>query len=439
MNILPLIVACGYQPGLWPVSRRMLPARFQAVNDRQTTFQQACHVADCLRQPSGADNLAMIACNRQHVQLVKDQARTAGCTTAGILCVPGENSSAAATALTALFEHETGRNPAILAINDTCLCDPDKLNQLIQEYLEEVESGTVVQFTPSPSRPENGFCTKEDTGIVIGLAGCLARVLRSNTNSLASACCSAFDKGEWSGDIFYPATEIDVLEGLSINDLFNSLIGVDIKYGQTFESRCTDNWNSIHAVEQGNGNMVISGDVVTVECEDTLIRSESRLVATVGVSELAILESADSVLVAGLDKAHLVGKLCSELEAQSRPELVSHNSETRPWGSFSRLYRGQGFQVKTLVVTPGSRLSLQAHRHRSEHWTVVRGSATVTVDTDTFVLKKDKSTYIPLGAMHRLANTGHDVLEIIEVQLGKYLGEDDIIRYEDDYDRPETI
>ena len=185
--------------------------------------------------------------------------------------------------------------------------------------------------------------------------------------------------------------------------------------------------------------MAISGDVVTVECEDTLIRSESRLVATVGVSELAILESADSVLVAGLDKAHLVGKLCKELEAQSRPELVSHNSEARPWGSFRSLYRGQGFQVKTLVVTPGSRLSLQAHGHRSEHWTVVRGSATVTVDTDTFVLKKDKSTYIPLGAMHRLANTGHDVLEIIEVQLGEYLGEDDIIRYEDDYDRPETI
>ena len=381
----------------------------------------------------------MIACNRQHVQLVKDQSRTTGCSTAGILCVPGENSSAAATALAALFEQQTGRNPAILAFNDTCLYDPDKLNQLILECIEEVEAGTVVQFTPSSIQPENGFCTKEDTGIVFGLAGCLAKALRSNTNSLASACCTAFDKGEWSGDIFYPAPEIDALEGLSINELFNSLVGVDIKYGQTFKSRCTDNWKSIYAVEQGNGNMAISGDVVTVECEDTLIRSESRLVATVGVSELAILESADSVLVAGLDKAHLVGELCKELEAQSRPELVSHNSEARPWGSFRSLYRGQGFQVKTLVVTPGSRLSLQAHRHRSEHWTVVRGSATVTVDTDTFVLKKDKSTYIPLGAMHRLANTGHDVLEIIEVQLGEYLGEDDIIRYEDDYDRPETI
>ncbi len=198
-------------------------------------------------------------------------------------------------------------------------------------------------------------------------------------------------------------------------------------------------WQAIHevSVKDDAGN-VIDGDVLTDGCTNSIISSQSRLVAAVGVDHLAIIETKDAVLVAHQSQSQDVKNIVDLLKGAEREETSLHRQVFRPWGSYDSLENADGFQVKRLIVNPGAVLSLQLHHHRAEHWVVVRGTATITLDDDEFDLAVNESTYIPIGARHRIANRTDEPVHIIEVQCGDYLGEDDIVRFEDNYGREGT-
>ena len=195
-------------------------------------------------------------------------------------------------------------------------------------------------------------------------------------------------------------------------------------------------WSALlrHGERDGAGN-VVRGDVYAQSTEDSLLVSQHRLVAAVGVRDAVVVETADAVLVAHKDSVQDVKEMVGRLRSDGRPEAEAHRRVHRPWGSYEVVDSGPGFQVKRLTVNPGAALSLQMHRHRAEHWVVVVGTAKVTRGDEVFSLSKDESTYVPKGARHRLENPGKTPLEVIEVQTGAYLGEDDIVRFQDDYGR----
>jgi mannose-1-phosphate guanylyltransferase/mannose-6-phosphate isomerase len=194
-------------------------------------------------------------------------------------------------------------------------------------------------------------------------------------------------------------------------------------------------WDVGTSDNQGN---VLVGDVLAHATQNSYLRSESRLVATTGVDNIVVVETADAVLVASRDQVQGVKEIVSALKAAKRSEATVHQRVYRPWGSYESLVESEGFQVKRIIVQPGHKLSLQKHFHRAEHWIVVRGTAEVTRGDEVFTLSEDQSTYIPLGTVHRLVNPGQIPLELIEVQSGSYLGEDDIVRFEDVYGRQQS-
>jgi mannose-1-phosphate guanylyltransferase/mannose-6-phosphate isomerase len=191
-------------------------------------------------------------------------------------------------------------------------------------------------------------------------------------------------------------------------------------------------WNVCPHDEAGN---VVQGDVVALDTHNALLVAQHRCLATVGIDDVIVVETADAVLVAGRDKAQDVKQIVSQLKASDREECKVHRQVYRPWGSFEGIDAGPRFQVKRLSVKPGAQLSLQLHHHRAEHWVVVKGTARVTCGDNVFNLHENESTYIPIGEKHRLENPGNIPLEVIEIQSGSYLGEDDIVRFEDVYDR----
>jgi mannose-1-phosphate guanylyltransferase/mannose-6-phosphate isomerase len=205
-----------------------------------------------------------------------------------------------------------------------------------------------------------------------------------------------------------------------------------------FEGAWNDvgSWTALQSLDRADseGNVLV-GDVLALESRDCYLRAESRLLATVGLENLLVVETADAVLVAHRDRAQDVRRVVQELSDRGRSEHLNHARVLRPWGSYECISGAERFQVKRIVVKPGHSLSLQMHHHRAEHWVVVRGTAKVTRGADTLLLTEDQSTYIPLGTVHRLENPGSIPLEIIEVQSGSYLGEDDIVRFEDAYGR----
>jgi mannose-1-phosphate guanylyltransferase/mannose-6-phosphate isomerase len=199
-------------------------------------------------------------------------------------------------------------------------------------------------------------------------------------------------------------------------------------------------WSALWDVseQRTQDNNVVIGDVHCVDVSNSYLRSESRLVAAVGIENAVIVETADAVLVANKDQVQNVKQVVQWLEQLQRPEAVSHTLVYRPWGSYESLAHGPGFQVKHIRVRPGAALSLQMHHHRAEHWVVISGEATVTCDERVFTLTANQSTFLPLGCKHRLQNNSDEWIELIEVQTGDYLGEDDIVRFEDVYGRVST-
>ena len=273
-------------------------------------------------------------------------------------------------------------------------------------------------------------------GIYLMKPSAFLEELENHDQKLHATLQLASKSAETDPPFFIPGTPFETISSKSFERGFleNTVNGVVIKVNSSWTD--LGSWERIHSVSKlDENNNSLTGDVISISSSGNIVKSNSRLVVTVGVKESVVIETSDAVLVSTLDKLEKGKQVIAELKSNNRNELIEHKRVFRPWGSYENIRQGEGFQVKSLMVNPKAKLSLQAHRYRSEHWTVVRGIAKIVCDDKTLTLEPNQSTYIPLGSKHRLENPGTEELEVIEVQCGSYLGEDDIIRYEDDFGR----
>jgi mannose-1-phosphate guanylyltransferase/mannose-6-phosphate isomerase len=427
-----------------------------------------------LKRIEGVEQMApIIVCNEEHRFLVAEQVRQLGISSPTIILEPEGKNTAPAIALAALAAEASDPEANLLVLPaDHSVGKPAALIEAIQKGASASEQGKLVTFGLVPSRPETGygyikrgealapdvsvleqFVEKPDqataegyiasgdyvwnSGMFMFTAGRFLGSLAQFQPEMAQVCQCATQKAERDMDFIRPDAEVFAS---CPSDSIDYAVMEHTPEGAVVSLDCE--WSDIgawsalwEAGDQDAAGNVTQGDVVLNKTQNSYVRSQSRLVTTTGVSDLVVVETADAVMVADRHSVQDVKDIVNALKASGRSEADVHHRVFRPWGSYESLIVGEGFQVKRIVVNPGQQLSLQMHHHRAEHWVVVRGTAEVVNGDDTLLLKEDQSTYIPIGAKHRLTNPGKFPLELIEVQSGSYLGEDDIVRFEDVYGR----
>jgi mannose-1-phosphate guanylyltransferase/mannose-6-phosphate isomerase len=424
-----------------------------------------------------ADPLAV--CNEEHRFLVAEELRAAGEVTGRrpgeILLEPAGRNTAPAAAAAALTLAERDPDALMLLLpSDHTIAEPEAFQAAVDRAAAAAADGWLVTFGIQPSHPETGYGYIREGAALDAHPDCRAVDRFVEKPDRATAERYLADGGyAWNAGMFLlpvrtllsemqalcpdvlvavraavrgAARDLDFLRldkagfaespSISIDHAVMEHTSRAAVVPASFGWSDVGSWAALWEIadKDAAGNAV-SGDVVTEDVRHCLLRSDDRLLAAIGVEDLVVVVSDDAVLVAPRDRAQDVGALAKRMKADGRAEAEVHSQVYRPWGSYQGIDLGQRFQVKRLTVSPGSRLSLQRHRHRAEHWVVVEGEAEVTCDDRVFRLKPDQSTYIPLGAVHRLANPGEVPLHVIEVQSGDYLGEDDIERFEDIYGR----
>ena len=415
----------------------------------------------------------IIVCNDEHRFLVAEQLRQLGIDKATIILEPEGKNTAPAIALAAHAASASDPESLLLVLPaDHYIGRPEDLRNAVTAAIGVASDQKLVTFGLIPSRPETGygyikrgaaitehaanletFVEKPDvetaeaylasgeyvwnSGMFMFSAQAYLSALASSQPHMATACRESMDGAKRDLDFIRPDAEIFAT---SPADSIDYAVMEHTADGAVVSLDC--DWSDIGAwsalweagSKDASGN-VTEGDVVLDNTSNSYIRSQSRLVTTTGVKDLVVVETADAVMVADRHSVQDVKNIVNALKSASRAEADTHHRVFRPWGSYESLIVGEGFQVKRIVVNPGQRLSLQMHHHRAEHWVVVRGTAEVVNGEETMLLTEDQSTYIPIGAKHRLSNPGKYPLELIEVQSGSYLGEDDIVRFEDVYGR----
>jgi mannose-1-phosphate guanylyltransferase/mannose-6-phosphate isomerase len=462
-----VILAGGAGTRLWPLSRELYPKQFLKLTDDSTMLQQTLSRLDGL-----AAAAPYIICNEQHRFIVAEQCRAIGCDWGAIILEPTARNTAPAIALAALHAMRDGADPILVVLPaDHRIADGDAFRAALINGAALAGGDDLVTFGIVPQRAETGygyikagskfgsgahrvaqFVEKPDaetaerylaagsyywnSGMFMFRASTYLKELAAHRNDIFEACREA--AGSMSSDLDFqrpgaafaqsPAESIDyaVMEKTARS----LVIPIDVGWSDV------GSWKALWEVSQrdAHGNHV-RGDVVAVDTENSLLVSEGRLLAVLGVANLMIVETDDAVLVAQRDRAQDVKRIVDELRLSKRSEHQTHLRVYRPWGSYETVEEGDRHQVKRITVAPGATLSLQMHHHRSEHWIVVQGTATVTCDDREFIVHENESTYIPIGTKHRLANPGKIPLHLIEVQVGSYLGEDDIVRFQDVYGR----
>jgi len=461
-----VLLSGGSGTRLWPLSREAYPKQFLALTGERTLFQDTWLRAQAL---AGGDAPIVIA-NEEHRFLAAEQLRQIGMEHAPILLEPTGRNTAPAIAAAALKARAKGDDPVLLVLpSDHVVRDVDAFHAAVRAALPAAEAGALVTFGITPDSPETGY------GYIHAAPGEGVRnVLRFVEKPDAAAAQQYLDSGDyyWNSGMFafrasryldelkrhQPAMLDAVARAFSAARDDGDFIRLD---KETFAASPSDSidyavmekttaakvlavdlgWNDVGSwaalwqvsPHDDNGN-AHHGDVIAIDSQNSYTHAR-RLVALVGVENLIVVETDDAVLVAHQDKVQQVKGVVARLKDDQRSQAALHREVHRPWGSYDAIDAAPGFQVKRIKVKPGGRLSLQSHQHRAEHWVIVRGTARITRDNDVFELHANQSTYIPLGAKHRLENPGTELLELIEVQSGDYLGEDDIIRYEDVYGR----
>ncbi|MGE5451728.1 MAG: mannose-1-phosphate guanylyltransferase/mannose-6-phosphate isomerase [Acidobacteriota bacterium] len=479
-NILPVIMAGGSGTRLWPLSRALYPKQFLVLQGNQSLFQQA-HLR---LQALGCEDIEVakpcVVGNEEHRFLVLDQLRELKGEPSSLLLEPAGRNTAPAVTLAALQAMEEGQDPILVVTPaDQTVTDEAAYVQALQTAIRAAANGDIVILGITPDRPETGFGyiragdadaqgahpvqafvekpnleTAQgylaqggyywNSGMFVMRASRWLAALERFRPDIATATRQSWDaratdamfvrpgKAEFMA---VPSESVDyaVMEQCpSKPDCGFVVRMVPLDAGWSDLGAWDAVWQVSEHDAQGNASQ---GDALMQDSTNTLVHATSRLVATVGVDNVVVVETPDAVLVADRSRSQDVKKIVEKLGGQSRSEGTLHRRVHRPWGWYDSIDAGARFQVKRIMVKPKASLSLQMHHHRAEHWIVVSGTAEVTVGDKVVMLSENQSTYIPLGTVHRLINPGTIPLEIIEVQSGSYLGEDDIVRYQDNYGR----
>ena len=477
-HLLPVILCGGSGTRLWPLSRETYPKQFLALNgDGRSMLQDTATRLDGL-PPDIPKVPPLVICNGEHRFLAAQQLHEVGIAGARLVLEPAGRNTAPALTLAALAADAQAILLAMPA--DHIVNHAERLHQAVASAWPLAREGAMVTFGIVANRPETGYGYIQkglamdgtdafaiqsfeekpslelaqsyiasgnylwNSGLFMVRADQWLQAMAALQPAMLQACRTAMDRSSRDMDFIRPhgetfaacpADSIDyaVMEHLPGNDALGIPARVvPLDAGWSDLGAWDALWDVLPHDDQGNAH---AGQTLSINTRDSLLFSETRLVAAVGVENLVVVETADAILVADKFKTQDVKKIVAELKAQKRSLASTHRKVHRPWGWYDSIDDGPRFQVKRIVVNPGARLSLQMHHHRAEHWIVVKGTAQVTNGDKTFLLGENESTFIPLGHVHRLVNPGKVPLEIIEVQSGSYLGEDDIVRFEDNYGR----
>ncbi len=471
--IIPVILAGGTGTRLWPLSRKTYPKQFIPFYQQQSLFEktiQRCQVLDDVG-PS------IVLASREHRFIIEDILGEQSLNVQTTMLEPTGKSTAPAVALAALEAMNTGQDPFLLVLPaDHVVMDDKGFAHTVLEGVKAASQDYLVTFGITPRHPETGYGYIKASKAIPGLGASNVEAFVEKPNqSDAKKYVKSGDYYWNSGMFLFKASQyLAQLESHAPNmmaqvmdvwktkknqeqviefddETFDVIDADSIDYAlmEKTDKACVlplqsswfdvGSWASLQDVfpKDAKGNTTY-GDVHLMNSKNTLMMSQRRLVTGVGLNDLVVVETPDAVLVADKAQSQAIKPLVEQLSALSRQEVDNHSQVHRPWGYFESLVQGDRFQVKKITVNLGATLSLQLHHHRSEHWVVVEGTARVTRGDEVFLLSENQSTYIPIGVKHRLENIGKIPLKIIEVQSGSYLGEDDIVRFDDDYGRSQV-
>ncbi len=466
----PVILAGGSGSRLWPLSRQAFPKQFLDLGSeaKGSMFQRTLSRLDGLEH--GAP---LVVSNEQHRFLVAEQLRLVKRQCRRIILEPISRNTAPAIALAALEALRDGEDPVLLVLAaDHHIPDTAAFQAAVQTAEIYAASGSLVTFGITPTRPDTGFgyiqcggalgeagrgivAFKEkpsstvaqqylatgdylwNSGMFMFRASVYLSELERLRPDMIKACRQALQDGQDDSYFMHVAVEAfalcdDESVDYAVMEHTDAGVVVPLDAGWNDLGSWAAIWDADVRDPEGNSHQ---GDVMSVDSRNNLVYAHHRLVTTVGVDDLVVVETKDAVLVARRDKSQQVKEIVQRLQAEQRDEFVNHTLVSRPWGHYDTVDKGERYQVKRITVLPGECLSLQLHYHRAEHWIVVSGTAKVICGDKETILSENQSTYIPLGIKHSLSNPGKVPLELIEVQSGAYLGEDDIVRFEDRYGR----
>jgi mannose-1-phosphate guanylyltransferase/mannose-6-phosphate isomerase len=480
INVTPVVLCGGSGTRLWPLSRTGFPKQFLCLTGNESLFQQAAHRITNLGNADIKVAAPVIVTGEDHRFLASEQLREVSIELGFAILEPVGRNTAPALTLAALTALEDETDPVLVVTPaDQTLVDSEVFTNVMQQAVAEAAKGTILILGIKPTHPETGygyiqtnplessgykgifdvqrFVEKPDVstakkyleeggyywnaGIFVLKASIWLSALNQFRPDILQATQAAWKNRSVDNKFVRPGrVEFDAIPSESVDyaaiehcpgsDYSIKMIPLDAGWSDL------GIWDSVWKVlpkdNQGNAHL---GDVLTTNSKNTLVHATSRLVSLVGVENLIVVETADAVLVADKNRSQDVKKIVAQLQDSNRQEHTQHRKVHRPWGWFDSIVEGESFKVKRIKVNPLASLSLQKHHHRAEHWIVVTGTAEITNGDKVFTLTENQSTYIPKGQMHRLSNPGSIPLELIEVQSGSYLGEDDIVRIEDKYGR----
>ncbi|KIP87859.1 MULTISPECIES: mannose-1-phosphate guanylyltransferase/mannose-6-phosphate isomerase [Pseudomonas] len=471
--MIPVILSGGNGSRLWPLSRQLNPKQFLPIADDSLSMLQAT-----IRRLEGLQvSQPCLICNEEHRFLAAEQLRALGIENASILLEPVGRNTAPAVALAAIKALEKEHDPVLLVLAaDHLIKDVSAFHRAVETALPFAQAGKLVTFGIVPTHAETGygyvqkgasageggftvqsFVEKPDSetaerylasgehfwnsGMFMFRASRYLEELQRWQPEILDACRRATAQSEQDmhfvriGKEAFAACPEDSID-YAVMERTEDAVMVPLDAGWSDIGSWSALWDVSDKDEQGN---VHKGDVLSHDSHNNYVHADYRLVTTVGVENLIIVETKDTIMVAHKDKAQEVKRIVEQLKRDERGEHLNNREVYRPWGMYDSIDHGARYQVKRITVKPGAKLSVQMHHHRAEHWIVVSGTAQVTNGDETYMVTENQSTYIPIGQIHALENPGMIPLELIEVQSGTYLGEDDIIRFSDNYGRVKEL